>query len=133
MKSHILFAPAALAAALVSCENQTADAEVGEAVDTTSTESDGVKYVIADESTITFVGSKVTGSHDGGFEEFTGHFTVDDNNEVNGGSIVIDMGSTWSDNDKLTGHLKAKDFFWVEEHPESTFTVTGVEKSGDGG
>lgn len=133
MISRIAFAPAALAAALVSCENpadQTTDAEVGEAVDPAASEAGDVRYVIADESAITFVGSKVTGSHDGGFEDFAGHFTVDESGEVNGGSIVIGMDSTWSDTDKLTTHLKSEDFFWVEEHPESTFTVTGVEKSG---
>jgi len=125
----------ALAFALVACENPadaTADAEVREAVETSTADaasSDGVKYVIADSSAIGFVGSKVTGSHEGGFEEFTGHFTVDDAGEVTGGLITIDMESTWSDNDKLTDHLKNEDFFHVTEHPQSMFTVTSVEKA----
>ena len=39
----------------------------------------------------------------------------------------IDMNSTWSDNDKLTEHLKAPDFFNVETFPTSTFTATHLK------
>jgi len=121
------------AAALVSCENpadNTADATVKDAVAPSASASTGTKYVFAEDSSIAFVGSKVTGSHEGGFKEFTGHFLVEDG-EVSGGEIVIDMNSTWSDADKLTEHLKNDDFFHVSEHPESTFVVTGVEKTGE--
>lgn len=134
MKAHILTIPGLFAVALVSCENpadNTADAATTDAVTPTAS-AEGTAYAIADTSTITFVGSKVTGSHDGGFKAFSGTFTVNDDDEVTGGEIVIDMNSTWSDADKLTEHLKAEDFFHVAEHPESKFTVTGVEKSGEG-
>lgn len=134
MKATTLILPCLFAAALVSCENpadQTADATTTDAVEASGT-AEGAAYAISDDSTITFVGSKVTGSHDGGFKEFDGTFTVNDAGEVTGGEFVIDMESTWSDADKLTEHLKAEDFFHVAEHPESKFTVTGVEKSGDG-
>lgn len=134
MKATNLILPSLFAAALVSCENpadQTADATTTDAVEASGT-AEGAAYAISDESTITFVGSKVTGSHDGGFKEFDGSFTVNDAGEVTGGEFVIDMDSTWSDADKLTEHLKAEDFFHVAEHPESKFTVTGVEKSGEG-
>ncbi|MCH7229032.1 YceI family protein [Haloferula sp. A504] len=135
MKATPLILPCLFAAALVSCENpadQTADATTTEAVETTGAAAEGTAYVITDSSTITFVGSKVTGSHDGGFKEFDGTFTVNDAGEVTGGEFVIDMNSTWSDADKLTEHLKAEDFFHVAEHPQSKFTVTGVEKTDDG-
>jgi polyisoprenoid-binding protein YceI len=36
------------------------------------------------------------------------------------------MGSTWSDNDRLTGHLKSPDFFDVEKFAESTFKLTSA-------
>lgn len=83
MKAAILASPFAVftACALVSCENpvdKTTDAEVGEAVEKEEIEAPegAVKYVFTDASTIGFTGSKVTGAHDGGFKNFTGHFTL---------------------------------------------------------
>lgn len=126
-----------LAAFISSCGNpadNTADAEVSEAIEKeTVTAADGVKYVFTKDSKIGFTGSKVTGSHDGGFNTFTGHFTIADGAPVgNDHKVTIDMRSTWSDDEKLTEHLKSADFFDVENHPVSTFDVTGVEKQDDG-
>ena len=134
MKSTLI-PVAAFAVALASCENpadNTADAAVKEAVEPAASATQGVRYVLAPTSTIGFVGSKVTGSHEGGFKTLSGHFNVDADDEVSGGTIVIDMDSTWSDADKLTEHLKSADFFDVPNHKESTFTVTSVEKTGEG-
>jgi polyisoprenoid-binding protein YceI len=83
-------------------------------------------YVIGAESTIGFVGSKVTGSHDGGFKKFAGKVSAA-GGKVTAAEVKLDMDSTWSDNERLTGHLKSADFFDVPNHPTSTFTVTGVE------
>jgi polyisoprenoid-binding protein YceI len=83
-------------------------------------------YVIRAESTIGFVGSKVTGSHDGGFKKFAGKVSVAAG-KVTAAEVKIDMDSTWSDNERLTGHLKNADFFDVPKFPTSTFTVTSVE------
>ena len=132
MTSRIL--PASLAATiLASCENpadKTTDAVVRDAVEPAAAAPAGVKYLLADSSTLGFVGSKVTGSHEGGFKAVSGFFLVT-GDEVTGGEILIDMASTWSDDDKLTEHLKSDHFFDVAKHPESTFIVTGVEKTGD--
>lgn len=79
-------------------------------------------------STIGFTGSKVTGSHDGGFNTFTG--TVAFNAATPESSLVrveIDMNSIFSDNDRLTGHLKSDDFFDVENIPTASFVSTKVE------
>lgn len=134
MKSISLIAPTIAALAFVSCENpadKTADATTTDAKDAPAGDASGTKYVISDSSSISFIGSKVTGSHDGGFKSFSGTFTADEDT-VTGGTITIDMSSTWSDNEDLTGHLKAEDFFHVEAHPESKFTVTSVEKTDAG-
>jgi polyisoprenoid-binding protein YceI len=136
MKSSILALPAALLAlSLVSCENpadKTADANVKDAVAKTADSAAGTKYVFAPESKIEFTGSKVTGKHDGGFKTFTGHFTVKDGAPVgNDHKVVIDMNSTWSDDERLTGHLKAPDFFDVAQFPQTTFDVTEVKKESD--
>jgi polyisoprenoid-binding protein YceI len=82
-------------------------------------------YVIRAESKIEFVGSKVTGSHNGGFKKFAGKVSAADG-KVTAGEVKIDMNSIWSDNDRLTGHLKNADFFDVPNHPTTTFTVTSI-------
>jgi polyisoprenoid-binding protein YceI len=46
-------------------------------------------------------------------------------------SIEIDMTSLFTDNDRLTSHLKSPDFFAVKAYPRSKFVSTRVEKSGD--
>ncbi|HEY1123905.1 MAG TPA: YceI family protein, partial [Haloferula sp.] len=112
MKTNILTIPAALFAfTVISCENpadKTSDAAVKDKVEKTTDAATGTKYVFTPESTVGFVGSKVTGSHNGGFKTFTGHFTVKDGKPVgNDHKVVIDMASTFSDAEKLTGHLKS--------------------------
>jgi polyisoprenoid-binding protein YceI len=93
----------------------------------------GVAYAFTSESKITWVGSKVTGSHDGGFTTFSGGFiNREDVPENTTGSIEIDIHSMWSDNDRLTGHLKSADFFDVETFPTSTFTLAKVQKTAEG-
>ena len=87
-------------------------------------------YTISDASKVDFTGSKVTGSHSGGFKSISGQFSVAEGKLVPGGNAVeIDMTSTWSDNEKLTGHLKSPDFFAVEEFPTSTFSITEVQQN----
>ena len=88
--------------------------------------STGAKeYVIRAGSKVDFVGSKVTGSHAGGFKKFEGKITAE-GGEVKTAAVKISMNSLYSDNERLTGHLKSADFFEVEKHPTSTFTVTSI-------
>jgi len=84
------------------------------------------EFVLQSDSRIGFVGSKVTGSHSGGFTNFTGTLTVADGKITGLPEVKIDMNSTWSDNDRLTGHLKNADFFDVPSHPTTTFAVTAI-------
>lgn len=87
-----------------------------------------------DSSKVEFTGSKVTGSHSGGFKSFTGGIAlVPDKPEVESVTVEIDMSSTFSDNEKLTGHLKSKDFFHVDAHPKASFTSTKIEAGGKDG
>jgi polyisoprenoid-binding protein YceI len=84
-------------------------------------------------SRIDYIGSKVTGSHDGGFHNFAGEFRVVNGRLANSGNkVVIDIHSLWSDNDRLTRHLKSPDFFDAERHPAATFTSTAIEQSENG-
>tara|TARA_R110002096_G_scaffold24760_31_gene78077 strand:- start:3645 stop:4301 length:657 start_codon:yes stop_codon:yes gene_type:complete len=127
--------------ALVSCSPNPADdvakAEVSDPVPSSSEEAsaaaEGTVYTLTPESKLEFVGSKVTGKHDGGFEKFTGSFVVDVENkklvEDAEHVVEIDMTSTWTDNEKLTGHLKSPDFFDVEKFPTSKFVLNKAVKT----
>ncbi len=91
-------------------------------------------YQLSEESTIGFVGSKVTGSHEGGFKSFTGTVSVAGGTpEGSSVEVNIDTTSLWSDNEKLTTHLKSADFFDVENHPTSSFKSTGIVAAEEGG
>ncbi|RYD35833.1 MAG: YceI family protein [Verrucomicrobiaceae bacterium] len=136
MKTKYLALAIAAPVIFVSCENpadKTTDAKVSEAVEKSATpEAGGTKYVFTPASQVNFVGSKVTGSHTGGFKTFTGYFTIKDGAPVGTDhKVVIDMSSTFSDAEKLTGHLKSPDFFDVEKFPQSTFDITGIKKDSE--
>jgi len=80
-------------------------------------------------STIEFVGSKVTGSHNGGFRNFAGEFQVVNGKLAGtGNKVLIDASSLWSDNDRLTGHLKNPDFFDVARFPTATFVTESISE-----
>ena len=81
-----------------------------------------------EDSKIEFVGSKADGKHAGGFSKFTGSWELG-SGDVTASKIKveIDMDSTYSDNEKLTGHLKSPDFFEVRKYPTATFTSTSIK------
>ena len=101
--------------------------------ETSEVAADAVKYIIDSGSTIKFVGAKVTGQHEGGFNEFTGYFHIS-KGELTGSDhkFTIDMESTWSDAEKLTGHLKNEDFFNVAKYPEAVFELKSVTGKQEG-
>jgi polyisoprenoid-binding protein YceI len=136
MKTTLLTLAVSAPILFVSCENpadKTTDAKVSAAVEKSGTTAEnGIKYVFTPASQVNFVGSKVTGSHQGGFKAFTGHFTIKDGAPVgNDHKAVIDMASTFADDEKLTGHLKSPDFFDIEKFPQATFDVTGFKKDSE--
>jgi polyisoprenoid-binding protein YceI len=79
-------------------------------------------------STVAFVGSKMTGKHQGGFTMFSG--TVDLVNgkpEESSVTIEIDTNTIFADDPKLTEHLKTADFFDVAKFPKASFKSTKIE------
>ncbi|MEM5565518.1 YceI family protein [Psychroserpens sp. AS72] len=90
------------------------------------------------ESTITWKGHKVTGSHEGNITLTDGTLLFEDDQLV-GGNFTIDMTSlTVTDlkagkgKEKLEGHLKSDDFFGTANHEKATFTITEAEgKNGE--
>lgn len=116
---------------IFGCADPSADveqAEVGAANQTGGAASaDATIFALTSESQVEFTGSKVTGRHDGGFTNVVGEFAVANGQlEDTGNRIVIDMTSVWSDNDRLTGHLKNADFFDIANHPVAVFETTEV-------
>jgi polyisoprenoid-binding protein YceI len=90
----------------------------------------------ADNTKVTFVGTKtkpMPGKHNGGFKTITGtaNWTGTDLTTLKI-NVEIDMKSTYTDTEKLTGHLKSADFFDVANNPTTKFESTKVEKSGEG-
>lgn len=81
---------------------------------------------------IGFVGSKKDGKHEGGFRALKGTISTKDNNPLSAQfKVDIDMKSMYTDNDKLTDHLKNADFFNVTKFPMARFASTKVEKNGN--
>jgi polyisoprenoid-binding protein YceI len=121
---------------LAACEDPAANKPKAETSEpTTKTEEKIEKKevkgtalpITAETSKVEFIGSKVTGKHEGGFKEISG--TIDLVNEkAEESSVVvdIDMKSVFSDADGLTKHLQTGDFFEVEKFPKSTFVSTKI-------
>lgn len=83
--------------------------------------------VNGENSKVEFVGSKVTGKHDGGFKTFTGNIDlVNGKPEESQVSIDIEMNSVFTDADGLTKHLQDGDFFDVAKFPKSSFISTKI-------
>ena len=138
MKNKLVLPYALVAAvAITGCNNPAdnvpaASVNTGdkEEVEKKSKPGELVSYAIIGGSEINFIGSKaVGGEQPGGFRKFEGTLNVvNDELVAEGSKIVIDMNSIWTGDDKLTAHLKNKDFFNVPEIPTSTFEATDVKE-----
>ena len=95
----------------------------------------GQKYVITPQnSKVEFIGSKVTGSHNGSFQKFNGEIDhIGDDPTKGHVRIDIDMSSINTDDPKLTNHLKTPDFFDVAKFPQAQFVSTAIKAGGDRG
>jgi polyisoprenoid-binding protein YceI len=93
--------------------------------------------VNAEESTIHWLGKKVTGEHEGDISLKSGNLVMTEGN-LTGGQFVVDMTSiTCTDLEgksanNLVGHLKSDDFFGVETYPEAKLIFTTIENKGGG-
>ncbi|HEU4712382.1 MAG TPA: YceI family protein [Pyrinomonadaceae bacterium] len=123
-----------------ACHNPASDtskAVTGEASQSASPQAaaGGQKYTITPAtSKVEFIGSKVTGSHNGSFEKFNGEIAYVNNDPTKSHvHITIDTTSVKTDDPKLTEHLKTADFFDVAKFPEATFTSTEIKPGGEKG
>lgn len=78
---------------------------------------------------IEFEGSKVTGSHIGGFSELEGSLVISDVAHASTATVTIKTASVHSDDEKLTEHLQSDDFFDVATYPTSTFNITSINEA----
>ena len=124
---------------LSACSDPAADksrAVTGEASQTASpaAAAQGTRYQITPQnSKIEFVGSKVTGSHNGSFQDFSGQIDHISNVEQGRVNITIKTHSITTDTPDLTKHLKTADFFDVAKYPEATFESTAIKPGGEKG
>ena len=94
----------------------------------------GALGMTPENSKIEFIGSKVTGKHEGKFEKFSGWLALEgDKPETAKVFIEIDMSSLRTDTEKLNTHLRTDDFFNVEKFPKGTFITTGIKAGGEKG
>jgi len=121
-----------------ACSDPAADktkAVTGEAAQVASPQNaQGQKYQITPQnSKIDFVGSKVTGSENGSFGNFSGQVDytgAPENSRVN---ITINMNSVTTQSAGLDKHLKTADFFDVEKYPQAAFVSTAIKPGGENG
>jgi len=87
-----------------------------------------------DKSKVDFTGKKPDGKHIGGFKDVSAVAKVDLESPEKGSlTIEIKTDSLWSDDEKLTGHLKNPDFFDVKKYPMIKFESTKIEMNGETG
>ena len=112
-----------------------AEAEPAKPAAGASEKAEGSPYTFSQEgSTIAFVGAKVTGKHDGAFERFVGKIELPGEDPTQGSvAVEIETASLKADQEKLTKHLKSKDFFHVEEIPKASFKSAVIKAGGADG
>ena len=122
-----------------ACADPAADktkAVTGEATKAASpaTAAQGQRYVITPQnSKVEFTGSKVTGKHEGAFQDFSGQIDYAGNPEQSRVNITMKADSLTTDTPDLTKHLKTADFFDVAKFPEASFVSTSIKPGGEKG
>lgn len=132
MKKNVLFFAAAIVMASCNTESSADKATTTESQAVTTTE--GTAYQVDTTTTITWTGSKPTGSHNGTFKVTEGTLFINGDN-LTAGNFTINMNSLVNNDlaadadskGKLEGHLKSADFFDVTKYPTARFEITGVE------
>lgn len=92
--------------------------------------------VHSQNSSVEFVGTHVGDDPKprlGGFSKFNGLILMDEKGAApESMSIDFEIGSIWTEFDKLTGHLMAPDFFDQRKYPKATFHSTQIVTNGAG-
>ena len=140
--SKLLFGILSLTIFLTACEDPAANKPKATTTNASNTANTGnaannstatapakseTLVINPENSKVEFVGSKVTGKHDGGFKKFAGTVAlVNGKPEDSTVSIDIDAASVFTDTDGLTKHLQTGDFFDVAKFPKASFKATKI-------
>jgi polyisoprenoid-binding protein YceI len=120
---------------IIACKKSKNETEAKDAEEVSQIQSKAIRYVAdIDNSTVAWKGFKPAKTHNGTIKISEGYFAFD-NGKLSAGNFIIEM-KTIKDldledteyNTKLTNHLKSADFFDVENHAFSVFTITGVDE-----
>ena len=137
---HRLIIPFVFCLVLFSACSNPADNATKAVVSETSTPAVSVPIkgtalpFTAENSSIEFIGSKVTGIENCSFKKFSG--TVDlvaGKPEQSSVRVEIDLNSVEAKVGKLTEHLKSADFFDVAKFPKATFASSEIKSGGEKG
>ncbi|MHA6246392.1 YceI family protein [Pontibacter sp. CAU 1760] len=123
---------------LAACDTtiKTDEAVIADAVDKKTTAYPSQIFAVDTASSeVTWIGSKMTGRHNGVIKLKTGELFMS-NGLLTGGHFIMDVANTSSQdktidaesNKKLTTHLRSADFFDVEKHPTAAFELTGIAR-----
>lgn len=125
-----------VAVILAGCGKSEKEVKVSGKENTGSAKGKSVS-VSTTESTVEWLGKKVTGQHHGTVKLTKGEFMVDEG-KLTGGKFEMDMNSIVdidltdsAFNAKLINHLKSEDFFSAAKFPFSKFEITKVEMLND--
>jgi polyisoprenoid-binding protein YceI len=123
-----------LACACANPASDKAKAVTSQAAPVSAAGPQGDRYLLSPaNSKVEFIGSKVTGSHHGSFEKFSGEIDYAGTAEKSRVSINIEMNSVTTDTPDVTRHLQTADFFDVAKFPQATFVSTEIKAGGDQG
>ncbi len=135
---NIFIAILVVSAFVVSgCGKQDNEVKVGGKQNISEDKKGKSLTVSVTESSVKWLGKKVTGQHNGTIDVSKGEVYVD-NGKLTGGFVEMNMESIknldLTDkalNDKLVNHLKSDDFFSAAKHPVSKFEITSVTEIKD--
>jgi polyisoprenoid-binding protein YceI len=91
-----------------------------------------------EKSIVKWIGTKVTGQHNGTIKISGGNIYLD-GNTLTGGKFTMNMASldnadlTGEYKEKLVGHLKSDEFFDVAKYPTAEFVITNIGEVGADG
>ncbi|MFA0964259.1 YceI family protein [Roseivirga sp. BDSF3-8] len=107
-------------------------AEVGEAQEVQEVATAEDYAINTEESSVSWVGTKPGGRHNGTFGITDGTLSVE-GDKIVGGKVTIDLNAILvedldgEDEQKLVGHLQSPDFFAVAEYPNAMFEIVSSE------
>lgn len=135
MKAFNYFIAFSLLVAVSACGGKPSGEKVEASAAKEVAEATGESLIVdLKSSMVHWKGFKPGGSHYGVLSLKSGELHIE-GNKLKSGTFVLDMNSINAQDLKdekektqLENHLKSADFFDVENYPEGTFTITGVEE-----